>query len=222
MNDTRAFDRAVARWMNEGTDATPPRVIDAVLMAVRSTPQERDLRNLRRAPTMTVSMRFAAVLAVVAVGGVSALYALGRGPNVGFGDPPSPFQGTWISTTDSDGGTQTMTVGVSTDGAVEIVVHDDVSTVCSGTPSTMTGTGRIVASSRLVIPKPLYTCDDGSEAESLSGPPLAEQLRDWTLVLDPGTDTLMDNHGGLWLREGADLPSPDPTATISDTTNSAP
>ena len=53
--------------------------------------------------------------------------------------PASPFKGTWVSTSDADGGTQTMTVGVSADGAVEIMVRDDVATVCSGTPSTMTG-----------------------------------------------------------------------------------
>ena len=38
------------------------------------------------------------------------------------------------------------------------------------------------------------------------------------MVLDPQTDTPTDNFGGLWLREGAELPSPDPTVTISDTT----
>jgi hypothetical protein len=219
MNDTREFDRAVARWMNDGTDATPLEVIDSVLAAVRSTPQERDLRNLRRTPNTTMYVRLAAVLAVVAVGGVSALYALGPRPNVAFvppSDPPSLFQGTWTSTSDSDGGTQTMTVRVLANGAVEIVVRDDIATVCSGTPSTMTGSGRIEAGTQLVIPAPVYTCDDGSEAKSLSGPPLEEQLRDWTLVLNPQTDTLSDGFDGLWLREGAKPPSPDPTATISD------
>ena len=44
-----------------------------------------------------------------------------------------------------------MTVRTSADGAVEIVVTDDVASVCSGTPSTMTGTGRIEGSTRLVI-----------------------------------------------------------------------
>src|SRR3990170_2112125 len=128
-------------------------------------------------------------------------------------DPRNPFEGTWVSTSDPDGGTQTMTVSVSADGAVEIVVTDDIATVCSGTPSTMTGTGRIEAGTQLVIPAPVYTCDDGSEPEALSGPPLQEQLRDWTLVLDPQTDTLSDGFGGLWLRPGAESPSPAPTAS---------
>lgn len=152
------------------------------------------------------------LLAVGGVGGV-ALIDNSRDP----GDPRGPFLGTWISTTDADAGTQTMTVSVSANGVIEIVVRDDIASVCSGTPSTMTGTGRIEGSTRLVIPFPVYTCDDGSEAEALSGPPLQEQLRDWTLVLDPETDTLSDGFGGVWLREGAEVPSPETTVTISDT-----
>jgi hypothetical protein len=128
-------------------------------------------------------------------------------------DTRSPFAGTWVSTSDADGGTQIMDVTVSTDGTVDIVVTDDVATVCSGTPSTMTGIGRIEGGTQLVIPAPVYTCDDGSEPETLSGPPLEAQLRDWTLFLDPETDTLSDGVGGVWLREGAEVPSPDPTTS---------
>jgi len=148
-----------------------------------------------------------AVFALAAIGFVRLLGSEGTPAS----DPASPFQGVWVSTSDPDGGTQTMTVNVSADGAVEIVVTDDIATVCSLTPSTMTGTGRIEAGTALVIPAPVYACDDGSEPEALSGPPLQEQLRDWTLLLDPQTDTLSDGFGGLWLREGAEAPSPGPT-----------
>jgi len=150
-----------------------------------------------------------AVFALAAIGFARLLGSEGTPAS----EPISPFEGTWVSTSDADGGTQTMTVRVSTDGAVEITVLDDVATVCSGTPSTMTGTGRIESGTALVIPAPVYTCDDGSEPEALSGPPLQEQLRDWTLVLDPQTDTLSDGFGGLWLRPGAESPSPAPTAS---------
>lgn len=140
---------------------------------------------------------------------VFALAAIGFGRLLGSGstpavDPDSPFLGTWISTSDADGGTQTMTVRVSADGVVQIVVTDDIATVCSGTPSTMTGTGRIEGTTRLVIPAPEYTCDDGSEPQAVSGPPLQEQLRNLTFVLDAGTETLTDTFGGVWLREGAE------------------
>src|SRR3989304_4298437 len=50
----------------------------------------------------------------------------------------------------------------------------------------------------------IATGADGSEPETLSGPPLEEQLRDWTLFLDAETETLSDGLGGVWLREGAE------------------
>ena len=89
MNDKSGFDRAVAQWLDDGTDATPPGVIDAVLLAARSTPQERDFRIPWRTASMTY-LRVAAVIAIVAVGGVAALYAFGPGPNVGSGLTPDP------------------------------------------------------------------------------------------------------------------------------------
>jgi hypothetical protein len=165
--------------------------------------RERKQRNQR----VAAGVLGIAVFAVAAIGFVRLLGSEGTPAS----DPRSPFAGTWVSTSDADGGTQTMTVQVFADGAVEIVVTDDVATVCGGTPSTMTGAGRIEDGTQLVIPVPNYTCDDGSEPETLSGPPLAEQLRDWTLFLDPQTDTLSDGVGGVWLREGAEVPRPGPT-----------
>jgi hypothetical protein len=165
--------------------------------------RERRQRNRR--------IRAGVVALVVATIGTVGLVRAFPSDTIPATDPRSPFLGTWVSTTDADGGTQTMTVSVSADGAVETVVTDDIATVCSLTPSTMTGTGRIEGGTALVIPSPAFTCDDGSEPEALSGPPLEEQLRDWTLFLDPETDTLSDGVGGLWLREGAEVPSPEPT-----------
>ena len=58
-----------------------------------------------------------------------------------------------------------MTVEASGDDAVEIAAHDDSASVCSDTPSTMVGTGRLEGTSQLVIPSPVLTCDDGSQPE---------------------------------------------------------
>jgi hypothetical protein len=188
-------------------------LLDDIVRTVGATPQDRPWFGLRPIllPRRTVLI-VAMALLLVMMGAVAVGSRLLQ-PDL----PRGPFDGAWMSTSDTDGGTQTMTVEASAEGAVEIIVHDDVATVCSGTPSTMTGAGRIEGGTQLVIPAPVYTCDDGTEPETFSGPPLEEQLRDWTLVLDPQTDTLTDNIGGLWLREGAELPSPDPTLTISDT-----
>jgi hypothetical protein len=122
----------------------------------------------------------------------------------------SPFRGTWYST-DSDGSTVTMTVEVTGEGVIEITALDDFASVCSGAPSTMTGTGRFDGDTVLVISAPVLTCDDGSQPEALSGPPLEEQLQNLTFVHDPQTDILSDNFGSVWSRERAEQPDPDPS-----------
>ena len=89
MNDNRGFERITAEWLDDGSDTTPRAVIDAVLLAVRSTPQERDLRLLWRTRSMTMYLRVAAVIATVTVAGLAALYALGYWPNIGSGPIPT-------------------------------------------------------------------------------------------------------------------------------------
>ena len=79
MNDKRDFDRAVDRWLNDGSDATPPEVIDAVLLAARSTPQERDFRGPWRTTSMTSYLRVAAVIALVVIGSTAAMFTLRPG-----------------------------------------------------------------------------------------------------------------------------------------------
>ncbi len=117
----------------------------------------------------------------------------------------SPFRGTWV-TTDADESTPTMVVQVSTDGVIEIVVLDDLASVCSGAASTMTGTGRLEGDNVLVILAPVLTCDDGTELQPSSGTPL-EELREPTFTHDSESDTLTDNLGSRWSREVAEIPT---------------
>jgi hypothetical protein len=86
----RQFERAVLDWLEDGSDRTPPAAIDGVLLAVKTTPQERDLRIPWRFTRMTTTMRLAAGIALVAVLGVGALQLLGPGSNVGSKATPSP------------------------------------------------------------------------------------------------------------------------------------
>ena len=209
------FDDTISNWLEQTAPARlPERVLEATFERTRRSRQQVGWRALLGRIRVTRSVFALGGAVVVVMATALALNVYDDKPAVGgpvaTADPRSAFLGTWSSTSDSDGGTQTMTVRVSADGAVEIVVTDDIASVCPGTSSTMTGNGRIEGGTQLVIPAPVYTCDDGSEPETLSGPPLAEQLRDWTLVLNPQTDTLSDGFGGLWLREGAEAPSPDP------------
>jgi hypothetical protein len=188
-------------------------LLDDIVRAVGATPQDRPWLGLQpiRLPRRTLLIVASALL-------LATMGAIAVGSRFLQPDPLlSAFGGTWVSTSDADGGTQTMSVRVSADGAVDITVHDTIASVCSGTPSTMTGTGAIEGGTRLVIPAPVYACDDGSQPQALSGPPLEEQLRNWTLALDPQTGTLSDGAGGVWYREGAAVPSPDSSSgpTIS-------
>jgi hypothetical protein len=105
----RQFDRAVRGWLDDGSDRTPPAAIDAVLLAVKTTSQERDLRILPRTIQMPTYLRLAAVIAIVAVLGLGALMYLGKSPGVG-GEPtptsepsasPSPAASTATSLLDT-------------------------------------------------------------------------------------------------------------------------
>jgi hypothetical protein len=89
MKTDRDFERVTGEWLNAGSDSTPPHVIDAVLLAVRTTPQERALGIPWRALFMKRALS-AAVIAVLAIAAVAAFYAFGRGPQVGSGPTPSP------------------------------------------------------------------------------------------------------------------------------------
>jgi hypothetical protein len=86
----RSFDYAVRNWLEDGSDRTPPAAIDAVLLAVKTTPQERDLRIPRRFTQMPTYMRYAAVAVIVAIVGVGIL-ALNLGtPGSGSANSPAP------------------------------------------------------------------------------------------------------------------------------------
>lgn len=91
MNSGHDFERIAEDWLNAGSDSTPPHVIDAVLFAVRSTPQERDLRVPWRNLLVKYPVYAVAVIAVLAVVGITAFNAFGPGLNVaGPGPTDSP------------------------------------------------------------------------------------------------------------------------------------
>src|SRR5919106_1481085 len=164
-------------------------------MARLGARRQRKERN-RRVGTAVVAIAVAAA----AFGGLARAFLSGPEPRPAE-QPTSPFVGTWVST-DLDGSAQTMTVRTAGETAVEIVGRDDSASVRAGGPSTTTGTGRLDGATELVIPSPVLSCDDGSEPEVESGPPLEEQLRNLTFVHDLEADTLTDNFGVVWDRGG--------------------
>jgi hypothetical protein len=161
----------------------------------------------------------AVAVAVVGVVGLSLVW----GPGFGPADARSPFLGTWISTSDDDGGTQTMTVERSAADTVTIVVTDPIASVCDSTPSTMTGNGS-VEGNHLVIPAPDYRCDDGSEPQLTSGEitPVNEFLRNLTYVRDPERNILTVAGTDVWHRPGSAMLTPEPTSEPAAETSPTP
>ena len=92
MNDDRSLERAARSWLEEGPTQAPDRAVEAALLHIETTSQERDLRVPWRLPEMTTPARVAAaaVIGVLVIGG--AIYAFGPGGS-SFGGPrstPSP------------------------------------------------------------------------------------------------------------------------------------
>jgi hypothetical protein len=89
MNDDRMFKLAVDDWLEAGSDRTPRPAVDAVLLAIRTTPQERDLRIPWRNHTMSSPLRLGAAIAVIAVVAVVGANYLRPGTDPGIGATPT-------------------------------------------------------------------------------------------------------------------------------------
>ena len=153
--------------------------------------------HLRRARTAFLVGTAAVALGIGGFAGASSLMRDEALPPVNPYPNESAFADTWVGT-DMDGSTQTMVVRRTGEGAFDIVASDDYAGVCSGTPSTMTGTGRLNDAGELVVPSPSFTCDDGSEAKTEDGLPVEQVLRDLTFVYHVDAGAIEDNFGVVW------------------------
>jgi hypothetical protein len=90
MSDDREFLRATSEWLEAGSDRTPAEAVDAVLLAIRTTRQDRVLPNPWRHIDMhALGKALVAATAVVAI----ALAWTSFGPstnNVGVAPSPTP------------------------------------------------------------------------------------------------------------------------------------
>ena len=86
MTDDRSLERAARSWLEIGPTEAPERAVEAALLRIDTTPQERDWHVPWRLPKMTTPARVAAaaVIGVLAVGG--ALFVLSPGRS-GVGGP---------------------------------------------------------------------------------------------------------------------------------------
>lgn len=114
---------------------------------------------------------------------------------------PVGFAGSWQATDlPPDSSRLTMELIALPNGTYDMTVLDDYASVCDGASSTMTGVAEPSEPNTIVIAQPDYTCDDGSEAHALSGPPLDKQLRNLSFTYDSLRDALFDPAGLEWTR----------------------
>lgn len=86
MTDDRSLERAARSWIEAGPSRAPERVVEVALDLIATTPQERDLRVLRRINMSTYArVAAAAVIGVLAIGG--ALFLVGRTGESNVGGP---------------------------------------------------------------------------------------------------------------------------------------
>jgi hypothetical protein len=93
MTDDRSLERAARSWLETGPTRAPDRAVEAALLRIESTSQERDLRIPWRLPKMTTPARVAAaaVIGVLLVGGTVYVFNRPGQPSVGVPGPsPSP------------------------------------------------------------------------------------------------------------------------------------
>jgi len=85
MTDDRSLERAARSFIEAGPTEAPERAVEAALLRIESTPQERDLRIPWRFPPMTLPARIAAVaiLGALLLGGALSLFGgIGGSPVV--------------------------------------------------------------------------------------------------------------------------------------------
>jgi hypothetical protein len=87
MTDDRSLERAARSWIETGPIRAPDSAVERALLTIETTPQERDLRVLRRFHPMTFPARIAAavLVGVVAIG--AAAFLMGRTGQSNVGGP---------------------------------------------------------------------------------------------------------------------------------------
>jgi hypothetical protein len=87
MTDDRSLERAARSWLDEGPTRAPDRALEAALLRIQTTDQERDWHVPWRTRSMTQTNRVLAGVLAVAIILVGGALILRPGGNTGIGGP---------------------------------------------------------------------------------------------------------------------------------------
>ncbi len=199
MSTERDATRIVRSWLEDGVDALPDRVLDAVLAELPATPQ----RRAGWAPHSSLMRAVGVGLAAAVVVAIAALLGLRLLPGSNVGGPPtqtpvqSGFLGAWEATDPGDG--SQLRVQITGWPDVEVTYTDSVATRACAEFTARTLTFRMVGrviGNRLASDTQTMHC--GTEEGSLPEP------LTWTLLdhdnEDPSDDVLVNSSGEEFAR----------------------
>lgn len=89
MNDDRTLERAARSWLEAGPIEAPDHAVEAALLVIQTTRQERDVRVPWRVRSMSTTARLAVSAVAVAVVAVGGALILRPGSNSSVGTPPA-------------------------------------------------------------------------------------------------------------------------------------
>ena len=226
MDTDEQFDESITKWFEETAPARlPERVFDATFERTRRSRQQVGLRAfLTRLQFTRIAPAIGGAAAIVVVALLGLNLLADRPAIVGpSATPASPFVGDWEATDPPpDSSHLTMEVVALPNDTYGLTIRDDFASVCSGAPSTMTGVAKTREPRTIVIAQPEFVCDDGSEAQALSGPPLLEQLRNLGFTYDPQRDEVQDSVGLVWSRAAVGPTAPPSNAEETPTASPSP
>ena len=101
MTDDRMLERAARSWIERGPTEAPDRAVDAALLRIETTPQQRDPLIPWRPTTMTARFVTAAVVAALAIGGtLGAVSLVMKHAPPDSGCPPTLSEANAVDTSD--------------------------------------------------------------------------------------------------------------------------
>ncbi len=118
MIDDRSLERAARSWIEVGPTRAPSHAVDAALLRIQTTPQERDLRIPRRFIPMPMPARVAAaaLIGVLLVGGAVSLFSSG-GRSIAL---PVPSPTVVPSTSPAPSSSASLPAGAQIDGRIQV------------------------------------------------------------------------------------------------------